>query len=100
MAITEKAIETLRDELDVLRGHLDHLRVQANLGGKELRDRLRELEDQLEPVGRRVVDGLTDLTRAGTREALTWKGMVEEAWEAVRRTHREAAEKVRQKCDE
>jgi len=72
MMTDKKILDRLKTELDDWRARVDHLRVQANLGGKEARDKLRELVFVLEPdaenphrlIHTSLARGASELTRS------------------------------------
>jgi len=87
--MTDKTLERLQAELDEWRARLDHLRVQANLGGKEARDKLRELDRRLEPAWNKARRLLDEIVANGASEARTLGRSLLAGWTELRRTHRE-----------
>lgn len=83
------SIDQLRDELDRWRGRLDHMRVQANLGRRELEDKLREFSKEVEPIERQARERLDDLTQRGADEAKAIAASVLAGWDELLRKHRE-----------
>ena len=88
--MTNKTLERLREELDDWRARLEHLRVQANLGEKEARDKLNALEERLTPAFQKAVRYLDEVIESGTDEARTLAVSLRAGWKEMRRTHREA----------
>jgi len=89
MSDDNKTLERLKAELDVWRGRLDHLRVQADLGRMEARDKLRELEQRMDPVLREADQLLGDVLSRATGEARTLGRSLLAGWDELRRTHRD-----------
>jgi hypothetical protein len=87
--MTDTTLDRLRAELDQWRARLDHLRVQANLGGKEARDKLRELGQRLEPAFDTAKRRLDEIAASGAGEARTLGRSLLAGWDELRRTHRE-----------
>jgi hypothetical protein len=85
----KKLLDVLRAELDQSRARLDHLRVQVNLGHKEARDKLRELDERLSPAFREAKRRLDEVVASGTTEARTLGKSLLAGWDELRRTHRE-----------
>ncbi len=81
--------DDLRAELDRMRGRLDHLRVQANLGKKELADKLREFGDELEPNRRRAMERIASLAKSTARETEALAKGLQAGWEELWHTYRE-----------
>jgi len=92
--MTNPILDDLRGELEDWRGHVQHMRVQANLGAKEARDKLRDLEDRLEPAYLSARDKLNEIIRDGADEARTVARSLKAGWEEVRKTHRELAKEA------
>lgn len=86
-----KELDLLCEELDRWRARFDHLRVQANLGKRELADKLQELGERLEPAQRQARERLTELARGGASEARTLASSLQAGWDELRRTHRDLA---------
>jgi len=84
----------LRAELDGWRAKLEHLRVKANLGKMELRDKLAELGEAIEPARDAAKDKLTRLGRSGAEEAKTLARSLHAGWDALLETHRELSRKA------
>jgi len=93
--MTNKTLDALRAELDQWRARVDHLRVQANLGGKEARDKLRELETTLEPAFDQARRRLDQLAAGGAEEAGTLIKSLRAGWDEVRRTYRDLSREQR-----
>jgi hypothetical protein len=91
--MTDPDVEELSSELDRWRARYDELRVQANLGKMELRDKLGELEERFEPAYRTASQRLGKAIEEGKGEAKTLAESLKAGWEAVRTTHRELREK-------
>lgn len=87
--MSDKTLERLRTELRDWRARVDHLRVQANLGRKEARDKLQELEERLEPAWRKSKRTLDEIVASGASEARTLARSLLAGWDELRRTHRE-----------
>jgi hypothetical protein len=90
----DEILEGMRAELDQWRARVDHLRVQANLGGKEARDKLRELEKQLAPAVRDARKRLDEVATGGTAEAKRLVQSLRAGWDELKRTHRELADQA------
>lgn len=95
--MTHPTLERLRRDLDEWRARLEHLRVQTNLGEKEARDRLRALEDRLQPAVDRAVERLGTLVATGSDEVRTLARSLESGWAELRRTHRELTREMSRK---
>ena len=89
--MTDENLKGMEEELEGWRSRLDHLRLKANLGKMELRDRLGELGELLEPAHQRASRILGDVAQAGTEEARTLARSLRAGWEELVRTHRQAA---------
>jgi len=87
--MTDPDVEELRGELDHWRARYDELRLKANLGKMELRDKLGELETRFEPAYRSASQRLGKAVEEGKGEAKTLAQSLKAGWEAVRETHRE-----------
>jgi hypothetical protein len=87
--MTDTTLDRLRSELDDWRARLDRARVQANLGGKEARDVLRELEERLKPAFGKAKEDLDAIVSGGAGEARALATSLRSGWEEVRRKHRE-----------
>jgi len=87
--MSDETLERLRTELREWRARLDHLRVQANLGHKEARDKLHELEKHMEPAWRKSKRKLDEIVASGASEARTLGKSLLAGWDELRRTHRE-----------
>ncbi len=85
----KKTLQYLRNELDNLRGSLDHLRVKANLGPKEARDMLQELEARLSPAFNKAKRSLDEIITNGSEEVGTLGKSLLAGWDELRRTHRD-----------
>jgi hypothetical protein len=95
-----ETLERLKAELKEWRASFDHLRVQANLGRKDARDKLRELGDRLDPAWQRAKGTLDEVVKSGTTEARTLGKSLLAGWEEVRRTHRTLAREAKLERDE
>lgn len=89
--MTDEKLHGMEDELESWRTRLDQLRVKATLGKMELRDKLGELGELLEPAHQRALQILSDVTEAGTEEVRTLARSLNAGWEELLRTHRKAA---------
>lgn len=89
MSEHKTTLERMQAELDGLRSRLDHLRVQANLGGMEARAELRELEKKLDAAFTKTKRRLDDVVASGAAEARTFGRSLLAGWDELRRTHRE-----------
>lgn len=97
MSDDKTTLERLKAELGELRASLDHLRVKANLGRMEARDKLHDLEERLEPASREAKRLLNAIVTNGTIEARALgKGLLA-GWEELRRAHRELTLEAEQK---
>lgn len=85
----KKTLDRLRADLDEWRGKLDHLRVQANLGRKEARDRLHELDERLSPAVQKASKRLEEVVANGSDEVRTLGKSLLAGWDELRRTHRD-----------
>ncbi len=96
----QTTLERLRAELDEWRARLDQLRVKANLGGKEARDKLREIEKRLEPEVDKAKRRLDEAVESGASEARTIATSLRAGWDELLRTYRalsDEAERERKK---
>ncbi len=87
--MSDTTLDRMRKELDEWRARLDHMRVQANLGRKEARDKLHELGERLDPAWRKAKDTLDGVVESGATEARTLGKSLLAGWDELRRTHRE-----------
>jgi hypothetical protein len=85
----ENPLKDENAELESLRSRLDHLRVQANLGRKELRDKLGELERVLDPAYRKAKQRLAERAGSGADEVRVLARSLQAGWDQLVRTHRE-----------
>jgi len=92
--MTNSTLDRMRAELDDWHARLQHLRVKANLGGKELRDKLSELGERLEPAQRKAEEQLAKIAKEGADEAKTLARSLKAGWEELRRKHRELAKEA------
>jgi hypothetical protein len=92
--MTNSTLDKLRAELDDWQARLQHLRVKANLGGKELRDKLNELGNRLEPAQQKAEEQLGKIATDGKEEAKTLARSLKAGWEELRRKHRELSEEA------
>jgi hypothetical protein len=92
--MTNSTLDKLRAELDDWQARLQHLRVKANLGGKELRDKLNELGERLEPAQRKAEEQLAKIAKEGADEAKTLARSLKAGWEELRRKHRELSKEA------
>jgi hypothetical protein len=95
--MTNPILEDLRTELDDFRAMVQHLRVQANLGAKEARAKLNDLDDRFEPAYLRARDKLSELAHDGAGEARTLAKSLQAGWDEVRKTHRELSKEAQEK---
>lgn len=86
----------LQQEYDTMRARVDKLRVQTNLGKMELRDKLEDIRETLDPVYRRAKTDLTELARSGATEASNFAKSLQAGWESLRDTHRELSKKAKE----
>jgi len=93
----EDGLESLEDELKGWRTRLDELRVQAHLGHLELRDKLAELGERLEPAREKAETRLAALAKNGTSEARILASSLRSGWQEVRRSHAELVEEARRR---
>ena len=94
-------LDGLRRELERWRTRLGELRVQAHLGGMELKDKLREAGDALEPACRDAQERLSDLARGGKDEVDALVRSLQAGWDALLKTHRDLGhESERERKDE
>lgn len=99
--MSEKELDHLSGELDGWRTRLDRLRVQANLGKRELADKLNELGERLAPAHRAAKERLAEVARTGKSEARTLAASLQAGWEELRRTHRElSSESARERAEQ
>ena len=99
--MTDEKLKGMEEELESWRTRLDKLRLKANLGKMELRDKLSELGELLEPAHQRASKILGSVAEAGTEEARNLARSLNAGWEEVIRTHRKAsAEAAQEKAAE
>ena len=94
---TEKTLDRLRTELDEWTARIEALRVRANLGGKEVRDKLQELDQRLEPARDEAKRLLDELAKSGADEARTLGKSLLAGWDELRRTHHELKQQAEKK---
>ena len=93
--MTMKAtMKKLQDELDGMRVRLDELRVKGSLGKLELRDKLTEFKDALEPSYQKAKSTLSDLSRSGAEESKAIAKSLVAGWDELRRTHKQLSEEA------
>jgi len=92
--MTDSILDKLRRELDDWRASLQHLRLKANLGGMELRDKLDEFGARLEPAQRKAEEQISRIAREGAGEAKLIARSLKAGWEELRRTHSELADEA------
>jgi hypothetical protein len=98
--MTEERLEGMQGELDGWKAKLDEVRLKANLGKMELRDRLEELGQVMEPAQNRARKTLGVLAQAGSKEACALARGLQAGWEELVRAHRQAtAEAQREKVE-
>jgi hypothetical protein len=95
--MTAEPLKDLKAELESLRARLEQLRVQANLGGKELRDRLKELEAVVEPAYAKAKKRLSESVRTGAAEAKILARSLLAGWEELVAKHRELSQQAERK---
>jgi hypothetical protein len=93
----KKFLDRLKAELEDWRARVEHLRVQANLGSKEARDKLRELGDKLEPAAEKARHAIETAAASGASEAKTLCQSLQAGWDEVRRSHRELSQQAEKK---
>jgi len=98
--MTEEKLEGMQGELDGWRARLDEVRLKANLGKMELRDRLAELGQVLEPAQARARKTLGEFAQAGSEEARVLASALHSGWEELVRSYHEAAAEAERKKDE
>ena len=94
--MSKNDLDKLREELDGWRTRLDQLRLQANLGKMELRDKLQELGERIEPAHRRAMKRLSELAKDGASEAQILSRSLQAGWDQLRRTHRDLSRESEQ----
>lgn len=87
--MASKTVEGLKADLEQWRARLERLRVQANLGKKDARDKLRAFEDRLEPAFDKAKQHIDDVASSGAAEARTIAQSLRAGWKEVQRTHAE-----------
>ncbi len=95
--MASKTIEGLKADLDQWRGRLERLRVQANLGKKDARDKLRDLEDRLETAFDKAKRKLDEVAEDGATEAKVAVKSLRAGWKQVRKTHAELSRATKRK---
>ncbi|MEZ5976981.1 MAG: hypothetical protein R3F34_02020 [Planctomycetota bacterium] len=94
--MTLNPLEMLKRELDAVRARVDGLRVQANLGKKELRDAVEELRTKIEPGYEKAKKTLGEAAATGARESQAVAKSLMAGWDEVRRTYRSYSEKAKE----
>lgn len=94
--MTDSTLDRLKAELDDWRSRLDQLRVQANLGGMEARDKLDEISQRLEPAWKKARGTIDGIVRDGASEARTMGKSLLAGWDELRRTHRDLTREAEQ----
>ena len=93
---SDEKLQGMEEELDTWRTRLDQLIVKANLGRMELRDKLHDLGELLDPAHQRAKQILSDAAHAGTEEAKNLARSLNAGWEELVRTHRQASAEASQ----
>lgn len=94
--MTNETKKKLQEEYDAMRGRIDAVRLQTNLGKMELRDKLEDIRETLDPVYRRAKNDLTELARGGATEVSNFAKSLQAGWEALVKTHRELSKKAKE----
>lgn len=89
-------LDELRADLERWRGKVEHLRVQASLGRMELRDKVRELGEEIAPVHARAKEQIGKLLESGVEEAGRVARSLQSGWEEVLRSHRDLKDRAAQ----
>jgi hypothetical protein len=97
--MSENRFDELRADFDAWRARLDHARVQANLGRKELADKVRDLDQRFDPAYRRAKERLAALAQSGADEARALAQSLQAGWEELKTTHRDLARRAREERD-
>lgn len=92
--MNENETTELRGELDRWRARLDELRLQANLGKMEARDRLDDLEQRLQPAYQTATRRLSEVVDDGKEEARVLAKSLQAGWKELLETHRELRERA------
>ncbi len=87
--MASKTVEGLKADLEQWRARLDRLRVQADLGKKDARDKLRAFEDRLEPAFDKAKQQIDDVASSGAAEARVIARSLRAGWKEVQKTHSE-----------
>jgi hypothetical protein len=88
----KETMKKLNDELDTMRARVDELRVKGNLGKMELRDKLAEYRDAIEPAYQKAKSTLADLSREAAEETKTMAKSLVAGWDELRKTHQQLCE--------
>lgn len=88
-----------REELEGMRTRFDELRVQANLGRKELRDELDRLGEKLGPAHRKAKQVFEEALRSGAEEVRTLGSSLQAGWGELVRTHEELSRELEAERD-
>ena len=91
-----KTLDKMEKELGSWRTKLDELRVQANLGKKELRDRHPDLVKDFDDAYRSAKESMGKLADTGISGGRTVVDGLEAGWDELRR----AVEKLRKSKDD
>ncbi len=87
--MASKTVEGLKADLEQWRARLDRLRVQADLGKKDARDKLRAFEDRLEPAFDKAKQQIDEVAASGAAEARVIARSLRAGWKEVQKTHGE-----------
>jgi hypothetical protein len=90
MAMTP--LELLKRELEMMQTRMDELRVQANLGKRELRDAVDGLRSKFDSTYDQAKKTLGEAAATGARESQTVAKSLLAGWEEVRRTYKKLSE--------
>ena len=85
--MAESMGDRLSKELADWRAKLEGLRVKANLGKMELRDKERELADKFEPAYTQAMKKLGEWSESAGDEAKAMKAGLEAGWRELRKTY-------------
>ena len=82
-----------------MRARIDSLRVQANLGKMELRDKLEDVGGTLKPAYHRAKDTLAELVRGGAGETVNLAKSLQAGWSELLETHSELSKKAQEEAE-
>jgi hypothetical protein len=82
----------VQEELSHMRTRMEELRVQGTLGKMELREKLAELKEAIEPAYKFAKTTIKDLASSGVDESVKLGKSLEAAWAELRHTHRQLSE--------